>query len=64
VHEYDYVVVPLFAGLLDMAEPNREPFQATLKKGVPYFRQRGIEHDVANGNDFEFAFLEIEFLEA
>ena len=64
VHEYDYVVVPLFTGVLDMSEPNRDPFQAKLEKGVPYFRQRCIEHDVANGNEFECAFIEIEFLEA
>ena len=29
---------------------------------VPYFREVGVEHDVINGNNFECAFIEIEFL--
>ena len=28
-----------------------------------YFRKAGVEHDVLNGNDYEFAFMETEFLE-
>lgn len=60
-HEFDYVVVPLFTGQLEMSEPNKAPFKADLTEGVPYFRRRGVEHDVANGNDFECAFIEIEF---
>ena len=34
---------------------------AELSKGVPYFRPVGVEHDVRNVNDFEYAFIEIEF---
>ena len=33
-----------------------------MKSGEPYFREVGVEHDVINGNDFECAFVEIEFL--
>ncbi|MZR29768.1 cupin domain-containing protein [Sneathiella litorea] len=61
-HEYDYVVVPLFDGYLDIDLPNGEKIRAELKTGVPYFREVGVEHNVKNGNDFECAFIEVEFL--
>ncbi|WP_375259007.1 cupin domain-containing protein [Citreimonas sp.] len=63
VHEYDYVVVPLLDGQLELHEPGGTTKFADLRKGVPYFRQKGVRHDVLNPNDFEFAFLEIEFLD-
>ena len=31
-----------------------------LTAGVSYFRAAGVEHDVINDNEFEFAFVEIE----
>jgi hypothetical protein len=61
-HEYDYVVVPLFDGFLDIELPSGEIVHAPMTNGVPYFRELGVEHDVRNGNDFECAFIEVEFL--
>ena len=61
-HEYDYGVVPLFDGILEIDLGGGEKTRAELKNGVPYFRNIGVEHDVINGNDFECAFIEIEFL--
>ena len=61
-HAHDYVVVPLFDGALDLHEPDGTIRRAELQFGVPYFRNRGVEHDVLNANDFEFAFIEIEIL--
>jgi hypothetical protein len=29
---------------------------------ISYFREVGVEHDVINGNDFEYAFFEIKFV--
>jgi quercetin dioxygenase-like cupin family protein len=58
-HEMDYVVVPLLDGRLKLVEGGGERY-AELKKGVPYFRNVGVEHDVVNANDYEFAFIEIE----
>ena len=60
-HEYDYVVVPLLDGKLELASADDEPKVAELSAGVPYFRQVGVEHDVTNVNGFEYAFIEIEF---
>ena len=62
-HQYDYVVVPLFDGFLDIVDKNGNVMQAPMQHGVPYFRQAGVEHDVLNGNDFACAFIETEFLE-
>ncbi|WP_371038480.1 cupin domain-containing protein [Rhodosalinus sp. FB01] len=61
-HEHDYVVVPLFDGRLTLREPGGVEREARMRNGVPYFRQSGVEHDVVNANDFEVAFIEIEFL--
>ena len=61
-HEFDYVVVPLFDGTLEIDTREGERTRAPMKNGVPYFRETGVEHDVINGNDFECAFVEIEIL--
>jgi len=58
-HEYDYVVVPLVDGNLKLLEGGGERI-AEFRKGVPYFRSVGVEHDVVNANEFEYAFIEVE----
>lgn len=58
-HEYDYVVVPMLDGRLELRSGQGTNL-ADLKAGVPYFRGQGVEHDVINANEFEFAFIEIE----
>ena len=62
-HEYDYVVVPLFDGFLEIDTGSGERNKVEMHNGIPYFRNVGVEHDVINGNDFECAFVEVEFLE-
>ena len=59
-HEYDYVVLPLDDGRLKLLGAGGHETFADLKKGVPYFRQAGVEHDVINAGDREFAFVETE----
>ena len=63
VHPHDYVVVPLTSGVLRLEEPSARR-EARLVSGVSYARQKGVEHNVVNANDFEFRFLEIEILRA
>lgn len=58
-HEHDYVVVPLMDGRVKLLTKTGETF-ADMKKGVPYFRSEGVEHDVINANNGEYAFIEIE----
>ena len=60
-HEMDYVIVPLKSGKLKMLELEGKENLVHLTSGISYFRKAGVEHDVVNVNDYEFAFLEIEF---
>ncbi len=41
-------------------ETKEGPGSADNKKGVPYFRNKGVEHDVINTDAGEYAFIEIE----
>jgi beta-alanine degradation protein BauB len=59
-HEMDYVVVPVMDGTLKIVGKDGTENLAELKDGIPYFRQVGVEHDVINANDYEFAFVEVE----
>jgi len=61
-HEHDYVVVPLRDGKLLLEEPGGTSRVAELRAHIPYARRAGVEHNVVNANDFEFAFLEVELL--
>lgn len=60
-HGMDYVVVPIMDGTLRIDLGNGEFMEAELKLGEPYYRDLGVEHDVINANDYEFAFIEVEF---
>ena len=58
-HGHDYVVVPLMDGKVKLATSNGTSF-AEMKKAVPYFRNEGVEHDVINDSETDYAFIEIE----
>ena len=58
-HGHDYVVVPLMDGKVKLETASGTSF-AEMKKGVPYFRNEGVEHDVINANETEYAFIELE----
>jgi quercetin dioxygenase-like cupin family protein len=60
-HEFDYVIVPMLDGKLELTTGDNEKQIAELSTGVAYYRQVGVEHDVKNVNDFEYAFIEVEF---
>lgn len=62
-HAFDYVVIPLFDGVLEIDLGEGRRITAPMQNGVPYYRDLGVEHDVINGNDFECAFVEVELLE-
>jgi beta-alanine degradation protein BauB len=61
-HEHDYVIVPLMDGRLRLITESGDNF-AEMKKGSPYFRKAGVEHDVVNATDGDYAFIEIELKE-
>jgi quercetin dioxygenase-like cupin family protein len=58
-HGRDYVIVPLMDGKVKLETKTGSSF-GEMKKGVPYFRKEGVEHDVINANDTDYAFIEIE----
>lgn len=60
-HGLDYVVVPGRDGALVIEDAEGET-RVELKAGQSYFRRAGVEHNVVNGNDFPFSFVEIEVL--
>ena len=61
VHGHDYCVVPLLDGVLKIVAPQGNETLVPLKAGHSYFRERGVHHNVINANDFDFAFVEIEY---
>ena len=58
-HGHDYVVVPLEDGTLEIVTSQGRVL-VEMKKGAPYFRSEGVEHDVVNASKGEYAFIEIE----
>ncbi len=58
-HGHDYVVVPTMDGRLKIVSAQGESF-AEMKAGAPYYRPEGVEHDVINASEGEYAFIEIE----
>jgi quercetin dioxygenase-like cupin family protein len=58
-HEYDYVIVPVTVGPLRIRSADGE-VSNDIRPGQAYFRVAGAEHDVANPNDREVVFVEIE----
>ena len=58
-HGHDYVVVPLVDGKVKLETKEGSGF-AENKKGVPYFCNEGVEHDVINTGAGEYVFIEIE----
>jgi quercetin dioxygenase-like cupin family protein len=60
-HEYDYVVVPGMDGRLRIVGPGGAETLAEMTRGAPYFREAGVEHNVINANEGEYAFIEVEF---
>lgn len=59
-HEMDYVVVPIMDGRLRIVGPDGQTSEVELRCGVPYYRDLGVEHDVINASEQEFAFIEVE----
>jgi quercetin dioxygenase-like cupin family protein len=58
-HGYDYVIVPVTTGKL-LIDDGKEQRIAELTAGHSYYRPVGVEHNVINANEFEFAFVEVE----
>lgn len=60
-HEYDYLVVPLTDGMVDVRAAGGASGQR-LRAGEPYQRLAGAEHELVNG-EHPYSFIEIEFIQ-
>ena len=58
-HAHDYVVVCLTTGKL-LAETNEGNVETLLRAGQAYARPLGVEHNIVNAGEAEFAFVEVE----
>lgn len=58
-HGYDYVVVCLTTGKL-LAETSTGNVETELQFGQSYARPVGVEHNIINSGEMEFAFVEVE----
>ena len=61
-HEYDYVVVLMMDGELKIIDKDNKTTISKLTKGGPYFREKGVYHNVFNNNDYPYSFVEIEMI--
>ena len=59
-HDYDYVVIPITDGKLLLIDKDGEETFSNLKKGVSYFRNSGVEHNVINAGENKLIFVELE----
>jgi len=59
-HAYDYVVVPVLDGELELIDPDGGRSHARLEQGKSYRRNAGVEHDVVNAGAGVMTFVEIE----
>ena len=62
IHEYNYIVIPMLDGELKILEKNDIETISKLSKGGAYYRDKGVEHNVFNNNDFPYSFIEIEII--
>ncbi len=58
-HGHDYVVVCLTSGKL-LAETATGNVETALTMGQAYARPVGVEHNIVNSGQAEFAFVEVE----
>ena len=47
-------------GILKIINDDGSVTLSELKKGVSYFREKGVNHNVINENNFHYSFVEIE----
>ena len=62
IHEYNYIVVPMLDGELKILDNDNNETISKLSKGGAYYREKGVEHNVLNNNDFPYSFIEIELI--
>jgi quercetin dioxygenase-like cupin family protein len=62
IHEYNYIVVPMFDGELRIVDKDNNETISKLTKGGAYYREKGVGHNVLNNNNIPYSFIEIELI--
>ena len=62
IHEYNYIVIPMLDGELKLLDKDNKETISKLIKGGAYYREKGVEHNVFNNNNFPYSFIEIELI--
>ena len=62
INKYNYIVVPMLDGELKILDKNNKETISKLSKGVAYYRDKGVEHNVFNNNNFPYSFIEVELI--
>ena len=62
-HHYYYVVVPMIDGELKIIYKENNETISKLTKGAAYYRDKGIEHNVFNNNNYPYSFIEVEMVD-
>jgi mannose-6-phosphate isomerase-like protein (cupin superfamily) len=60
LHEHDYIVIPLVSGRMLITHADGSQARSELTRGVPYFREAGVRHNVANLEPQPLDFVEVE----
>lgn len=58
-HAHDYVIVP-YQDCRVRVEAAGGSFEATMMRDQPYFREKGVTHNVTSTEDQPFSLIEIE----
>jgi len=62
IHGYNYIVIPMLDGELKILDKDNKEKISKLSKGGAYYRDKGVEHNVFNNNNFPYSFIEIELI--
>lgn len=62
LHAYDYVVVPIVDGTMEVALTDGHRSISILNVGSSYFRPRGATHDTRNVGEALLSFVEMELI--
>lgn len=58
-HPHDYVIVP-YLDCRVRVETAERTFEAEMQRDAPYFREKGVTHNVISLEDMPFSLIEIE----
>ena len=59
-HTMNYVIIPITSGKLKLIDENNKETFTKLMQGEPYYREKGVKHNVINIDNKTITFIEVE----